>query len=362
VEPATIDRIQRMIDDEATERFPADAVPRLVLLRYGDHPVIEPGELYLRVILGQDGATRDVWMQEHFDRLEDFRARRLPEVKGFMVTTDVPDSAGRRPTGIMRMDGISLLDAEEDELARGLTPVMAELGPGDLATLDTLITAGIAASRAEGTRWALARIREQPAYATLSEGAREPSEPPARAGLDRAVQDQLQSRLDEQVKEHFPDGGVQRIALLQYGDDPSVEPGDLLVRVSLEEAAEDPPLPAWKRENEAMISELHRELMENLPAGSYLEFCFGENSRQGRIRQQPDCPPDDPARRKQDLTPVDIRLGPVDLQMLDTLITAGTAASRAEAIGWVLARIRDRPAYARLSERARELDELKAQF
>ena len=78
--------------------------------------------------------------------------------------------------------------------------------------------------------------------------------------------------------------------------------------------------------------------------------------------QQPDCPPDDPASRKQDLTPVDIRLGPVDLQMLETLITVGTAASRAEAIGWVLARIRDRPAYARLSERARELDELKAQF
>jgi hypothetical protein len=55
-------------------------------------------------------------------------------------------------------------------------------------------------------------------------------------------------------------------------------------------------------------------------------------------------------------------LGPVELATLDTLITAGIAASRAEAIGWVLARIRDRPAYARLSERARELDELKAQF
>lgn len=92
-------------------------MPRLVLLHYGDHPVIEPGELYLRVILGQDGATRDAWMQEHFDRLEGFRAQRLPEVKGFMVTTDVPDSAGRRPTRIMKMDGISLLDAEEDELA-----------------------------------------------------------------------------------------------------------------------------------------------------------------------------------------------------------------------------------------------------
>ena len=34
---------------------------------------------------------------------------------------------------------------------------------------------------------------------------------------------------------------------------------------------------------------------------------------------------------------------PVDLQMLDALITAGLATSRAEAIGWVLARIRERP-------------------
>jgi hypothetical protein len=75
--------------------------------------------------------------------------------------------------------------------------------------------------------------------------------------------------------------------------------------------------------------------------------------------QRLSCPPDDPARRERDLTPVDIRLGPADLEMLDTLITMGTAASRAEAIGWVLARIRERPAYAKLSERARELDELK---
>ena len=48
--------------------------------------------------------------------------------------------------------------------------------------------------------------------------------------------------------------------------------------------------------------------------------------------------------------------------MLDALITAGTAASRAEAIGWALARIRERPAYSRLGQRARELDDLKAQF
>ena len=143
------------------------------------------------------------------------------------------------------------------------------------------------------------------------------------------MQDQLQSRLDGQVKEQFPEGGVRRVALLQYGDDPWVEPGDLLVQVFIEEAGEDPPLPAWKRDHEAMISELHRELTEKLPGASYLEFWFGENGRQGQIRQRRGCPPGDPARREQDLTPVDVRLGPVDLEMLDALITAGTAARAA---------------------------------
>jgi Arc/MetJ-type ribon-helix-helix transcriptional regulator len=363
VEPATIDRIQQLIDDEAIGRFPADAVPRLALLRYGDHPVIEPGELYLRVILGQDAAARDAWLEEHGDRLEDLRAQRLPEVKGFMLTTGIPDSAGRRPTGIMKMDGISLLDPEEDEIARGFTPVMAQLGPADTETLDALITAGIAASRSESARWALARVREQPAYAELSERALEPGAAKARAGMDRAVQNRLQTELDEQVKEHFPDGEVQRVALLQYGDDPWVEPGDLLVRVFIEEAEEDPPLPAWERDHEGMCRELHRKLAEKVPGARYLEFWFGgETGHQGRTRQRLRCPPDGPARPERDLTPVDVRLGPVDLEMLDALITAGTAGSRAQAIGWVLARLRERPAYAKLSERARELDELKARF
>jgi Arc/MetJ-type ribon-helix-helix transcriptional regulator len=316
--------------------------------------MIEPGELYLLVILSQGGATQDAWREEHLDCLEDFRAQRLPEVKGFMLTTDARDSAGRLPTAIMQMEGISLLDPEEDEIARGLTPVTAHLGPADLATLDMLITTGIATSRAQATRWALARIREQPAYAQLSE--RQPGEPRARAGLDRAVLDQLQTALDEQIKEHFPDGGVQRIVLLQHGDDPSVEPGDLLARVSIEEAEDDPPLPAWNRDHETMISELQHELADKLPVASHLEFWFGENGRQGKTGSPR------PARSGQDLTPAHIRLGPADLEMLDALITTGTAASRAEAVGWVLARIRERPAYARLNERARELDQLKARF
>jgi hypothetical protein len=56
------------------------------------------------------------------------------------------------------------------------------------------------------------------------------------------------------------------------------------------------------------------------------------------------------------------RLGPTDLETLDTLITAGIASSRADAVRWALARIRERPAYAQLSQRVREINELKAQF
>ena len=361
MERATLDRIQQLIDEETAERFPADVVPRLALARHGDEPVIEPGELYLRVSVGQDFAARQAWMEEHADQLWDFQAERLPEVKGILVTADAPDAARRGPTGTLKLTGISMLDPEQNEIARGLTPVVAHLGPADLETLDTLITAGIAASRSECTRWALARVREQPAYAELSAQAQNPS---GLTGLDRAVRGRLQAELDALVKGYFPDGEVQRVALLQYGDDPWVELGDQLVRVFIGGSGEDPALMEWERDHEATFRALHRELAAKVPAARYLEFWFGgDTSRECLSRQRLRCPPDNPARRERDLTVVDVRLGPADREMLDTLITAGLAASRAEAISWTLARIRERPAYARLSERVRELaPELKGRF
>ncbi len=60
-----------------------------------------------------------------------------------------------------------------DQMAGELTPVMTRLGPADLAPVDTLITAGIATSRAEVLRWALGRIREHPAYAKIQERVHE---------------------------------------------------------------------------------------------------------------------------------------------------------------------------------------------
>lgn len=56
------------------------------------------------------------------------------------------------------------------------------------------------------------------------------------------------------------------------------------------------------------------------------------------------------------------RLGPADLETVDALITAGIAANRADAVRRALARIRERPAYEKLREHARGIEELKAQF
>jgi Arc/MetJ-type ribon-helix-helix transcriptional regulator len=69
--------------------------------------------------------------------------------------------------------------------------------------------------------------------------------------------------------------------------------------------------------------------------------------------------PDEP---KGDLTPVMARLGPSDLETLDTLIAAGFAANRAQAVRWALARIRERPAYTELREHAKQIEALKARF
>jgi Arc/MetJ-type ribon-helix-helix transcriptional regulator len=62
------------------------------------------------------------------------------------------------------------------------------------------------------------------------------------------------------------------------------------------------------------------------------------------------------------LIPVMVRLTAAELETVDTLITAGIATSRAEAVRWALARIRERPAYQRLRSHAHEIEELKAEF
>ena len=191
--------------------------------------------------------------------------------------------------------------------------------------------------------------------------------------MEQAALLRLQGKLDEQVKQHFPDGGVQQVTLLQHGDDPKVEPGGLWVRIAIKVpdapgdsaglASRERALDAWQQDHNPMLSELQREFAQALPDARMLEYILddGRELKPG-IRQRIGGSLSDLAERQRDLTPVMARLGPLDLWTLDMLITAGIAASRAEALRWVLARTRERPGYAKLTERARELDRLKAEF
>ena len=61
-------------------------------------------------------------------------------------------------------------------------------------------------------------------------------------------------------------------------------------------------------------------------------------------------------------TPVMVRLPGAELETVDTLIAAGVASSRADAIRWALARIRARPAYEQLRRHALEIQRLQAGF
>jgi hypothetical protein len=63
-----------------------------------------------------------------------------------------------------------------------------------------------------------------------------------------------------------------------------------------------------------------------------------------------------------EFTHVMVRLKTADLDIVDTLITAGIASNRAEAIRWALTRIRERPAYEQLREHTRDIDRLKSEF
>jgi hypothetical protein len=185
--------------------------------------------------------------------------------------------------------------------------------------------------------------------------------------VEKAALDHLQKLVEDEVRERFPGGAIERVVLLQYGDDPVVEPGDLAVRVyvagdgELEERKRL--LEDFGRTHRRELEKFREDLSEKLPEATRLEFQVGADKAGPHIMlNRSSRSLEARALAGGDLTPVMARLGPTDLETLDTLITAGIASNRADAVRWALARIRERPAYEQLRSRAREIEELKAQF
>jgi len=174
--------IEREIDAEARERFPGDGVRQVVLLQYGDDPEIEPGDLWVRVLIAADGPgdyERAVleFERTHHDAIERFPcylAEKLREIRLVEFTCEkTVDRSGHGPRFHLLL-GERLADARAWELGgRTRVDMHATLGRSGLETVDTLIMAGIAETRAEAINWALDRIRERPAYERLRERVQE---------------------------------------------------------------------------------------------------------------------------------------------------------------------------------------------
>jgi hypothetical protein len=185
------ERIQRAIQDEAEKFFPG-SVRRVSLLRpselteldEGEREILgrgefEPDEVVPQIVLTEPPGPHPAPARAHLKAfrygngpaIKHFRqvlTQRLPELRHFRIRFE--DATGQSRGG----GGLLLLVPDEGRSADGdFTAVMVRLKAEELETVDTLISAGIANNRAEAIRWALARIRERPAYEQLRAHTRE---------------------------------------------------------------------------------------------------------------------------------------------------------------------------------------------
>jgi hypothetical protein len=168
------------------------------------------------------------------------------------------------------------------------------------------------------------------------------------------MENAVTERIEQQVRSAFPDGAIARLQVLQYGDDPEVEPGQTAMRVFFDwpgrsdgKKADPKTVHAFVVANSAALDVLRAELPRSIrwvefrpesPAGaaSPHRLAYRITDRRQRAAARDGMP--------EDFTPVMIRLGPADLATLDGLITAGIVTSRAEGVRWAIGRLREHPA------------------
>jgi hypothetical protein len=177
--------VSAWIKERLLSAFPQGTFAHVEVLEYGDDPAVEPGDTAVRAFIDRAGGPAENW--DGRDTVHDFATANsdgiarlhdglLPSIAWVDFVHDTPES--RAKPYDQTFSGSRFLGKRPDVLegvpggARVGTWLLAE----DLATVDALIMAGIATSRAEVIRWALGRIRENPAYSQFQARAREASE------------------------------------------------------------------------------------------------------------------------------------------------------------------------------------------
>ena len=183
--------------------------------------------------------------------------------------------------------------------------------------------------------------------------------------MEHGAKERFERGAEEELTRRCGAGTVQKVEVLQYGDEPLIEPGQAMVRVTLTPAGEDPDetLHAFEKAHSGAIEELRKTIARTMPAVRRVQFTL---PAQPGERKHPvismSVSPADRTAPGRNLTPVMARLDPRDVEVLDVLITAGIVPNRAEGVRWALTRIRERPAYTQLREHIGKIEELKAQL
>jgi hypothetical protein len=175
--------ISDSVKKQLLSAFREGTFARVDVLGYGDDPAVEPGDTAVRVFIDRAGRpeenwdsreTLDDWAKANSDGIEKLHNGLLRSIAWVEFVPDSPERCARPYD--QSFGSTKFLGKRSDVMdgTPGGTPARTWLGPADLATVDALIVAGIATSRAEVMRWALGRVRESPAYAQLQERVHPP--------------------------------------------------------------------------------------------------------------------------------------------------------------------------------------------
>jgi hypothetical protein len=191
--------------------------------------------------------------------------------------------------------------------------------------------------------------------------------------MDQAQLERERAKFEEGLRARVT-GVIEKVELLQYGDAPEIEPGEVLARIVIgvpegadtsDKEVRRAALDAFHDANREALHEIQKEFRNR--GGVTMEATVtGTNREAGEhgpiIKMKFGGRPGPLGMGDASLTAVMARVGAEELETLDTLIAVGIASSRSEAVRWALARIRERPAYEQIRAHSRQIEELKAQF
>ena len=98
--------------------------------------------------------------------------------------------------------------------------------------------------------------------------------------MDQEDKEQLERAAEEELTRRFGEGVVRKAEVLQYGDEPVIEPGQVMVRVILNPTDEHPKktLHAFTEAHDEAIKELLARVARKMPFIGRVEFTIASES------------------------------------------------------------------------------------